>query len=138
MGDLGADTAVEQVDDHRFRAVLSRDWEIWGPMGGYVASPALRAVGAVVPGNRPASFSCLYLGVAGFDAVDIEVQPVRAGRTAAFHRASVTQAGKPILEAMVCSVDASASTEHALEHDDAVAPSVDPPEALPSTEERLP
>src|SRR4051794_40320903 len=111
MGDFGVDTAVEQIDEHRYRAVLSRDWEIWGPMGGYLASPALRAVGAVIPDHRPASFSCLYLGVAGFDAVDIDVTPARAGRTVAFHRVAISQGGKPILEAMVCSVDAGASTD---------------------------
>src|SRR5438105_105305 len=40
MGDLGQDTAVERVDQGRFRAKLSAEWEIWGPMGGYLAPPA--------------------------------------------------------------------------------------------------
>ena len=34
MGDLAADTAVTEVGEGRFVATLSRDWEIWGPMGG--------------------------------------------------------------------------------------------------------
>lgn len=33
MGDLGSDTAVERVGDGCFTAVLSKDWEIWGPHG---------------------------------------------------------------------------------------------------------
>ena len=47
MGDLGVDTAVHAApgDDGPVRTTLNRDWEIWGPMGGYVAAVAL-------PGGR--------------------------------------------------------------------------------------
>ena len=41
MGDLTGDTAVEPMGAGRYRAILSQDWEIWGPMGGYVAACAL-------------------------------------------------------------------------------------------------
>ena len=34
MGDLATDTAVRALGDGVFEATLSRDWEIWGPMGG--------------------------------------------------------------------------------------------------------
>ena len=58
MGDLGTDTQVEQVDEGRFRATPSPAWNIWGPMGGYIASFALRAVGATVPQHdRPRGVS---------------------------------------------------------------------------------
>src|SRR5258706_48773 len=63
MGNLGRDTAVEQIDEHRYRATLDKDWEIWGPCGGYTASVALRAVGASSAHPRPASFFCHYLSV---------------------------------------------------------------------------
>jgi len=66
MGNLGRDTAVEQIDEHRYRATLNKDWEIWGPMGGYIASYALRAIASESPFARPASFSCHYLSVAAF------------------------------------------------------------------------
>src|ERR1051326_4448045 len=99
MGDLAADTAVEPAGDGRFTARLSQEWEIWGPMGGYVASTALRAAGASSPFGRPASFSCHYLGVAAFDIIDLQVTTLRSARTAASHRVEVTQGGKPILEA---------------------------------------
>jgi acyl-CoA thioesterase-2 len=46
MGDLEADTAVEPVGDGRYQATLSAEWEIWGPMGGYVAAVALRPAAA--------------------------------------------------------------------------------------------
>ena len=63
MGDLAADTAIEGSDG-RYRAHLSRDWEIWGPNGGYLAVIAIRAAGAQTSLRRPATFSCHYLGVA--------------------------------------------------------------------------
>ena len=57
MGDLGIQTAVEQVDDGRYRATLSQEWEIWGPMGGYVAAIGLRAAGAATSQPNPAAFT---------------------------------------------------------------------------------
>ena len=111
MGDLAVDTAVEAVGAGRFRCVLSRDWEIWGPMGGYVAAVALRAVGAHLGPDhpaRPVAFSCHYLGVARFEAVDIAVVALREGRGASSYRVSITQGDRPILEALVW---ASASTD---------------------------
>jgi acyl-CoA thioesterase-2 len=120
VGDLGVDTAVERVGDGRFTATLSREWEIWGPMGGYLASFALRAAGDVSPFDRPASFSCHYLGVASFDAIDIAVTTLREARTAASHRVEVSQGGKPMLEATVWSV----GEVEGLTHDVSSAPDV--------------
>ena len=97
MGDLAVDTAIEGSDG-RYRAQLSRDWEIWGPNGGYLAVIALRAAGTHTSLRRPATFSCHYLGVADFDAVDLEVRTIRGSRRAASIAVSMTQAGKTILE----------------------------------------
>jgi acyl-CoA thioesterase-2 len=133
MGNLADDTSVERVDESRFRAKLSAEWEIWGPMGGYLAATALRAVGATTPFGRPASFFCQYLGVADFDTIDLSVTTLRAARTAAAHRVHVTQDGKPILEATVWSV----GEVDGLEHDTSVAPSVPGPDELKSTPELL-
>jgi acyl-CoA thioesterase-2 len=130
-GDLAADTAVEPAGNGRFTATLSDAWEIWGPMGGYVAATALRAAGAVSPFARPASFSCHYLGVAAFDTVELVVEPVRVGRQAASHRVSITQGGRGILEAMVWSVD----DVDGLEHDVSARPDVPRPDELKSPEE---
>ena len=131
MGDLAEDTAVEQVEPARFRAKLSSDWEIWGPMGGYIASVALRAVGATSPFARPASFFCHYLGVAGFGTVDVAVTPLRSARTAAAHRAEITQDDRAVLEATVWSI----GDIDGLEHDVAEPPPVPPPSALKSEPE---
>ncbi len=133
MGDLELDTAVERAGMGLFIARLSNDWEIWGPMGGYVASIALRAVGETSPFDRPVSLFCHYLGVASFDAVDISVTTLRQARTAAAHRVEVTQGEKPIVEATVWSV----GDVDGLVHDATRAPTVPPPEQVPGMAERL-
>lgn len=132
MGDLAADTAVSPTEEAgRFTAQLSKDWEIWGPMGGYVAAVAVRAAGEVSRFDRPASFSCHYLGTAQFGEVDVEVRAARDGRQAASHRVSVTQGGRPILEALVWSVD----DVEGLEHDESAPPEAADPDELPSATE---
>jgi acyl-CoA thioesterase-2 len=119
MGDLDVDTRVEFRDGH-YVCELSRDWEIWGPNGGYLASIALRAAGATSRFDRPASIAVHYLGVAKFEQVRLEVTMLRAARTAESLRVSMTQEGKPILEALVWTV----ATLHGLEHDEVPRPDV--------------
>lgn len=137
MGDLAIDTAVEPRgagDDGRYVATLSPDWEIWGPMGGYVAACALRAAGASSPHPRPATFSCHYLSVARFGEVDLRVETRRGGRTATSQRVEVSQEGRPILDATVWSV----GEVEGLEHDETVAPDVPGPDELPDLRSLLP
>jgi acyl-CoA thioesterase II len=99
VGDLGQDTAIEGRNG-TYRATLSSDWEIWGPMGGYVAAIALRAAAAEVPPElEPASFTCQFLAPARFEPVDIDVRVRRISRRAAAVAVSVTQNDKPILDA---------------------------------------
>ncbi|MBA2280760.1 MAG: thioesterase family protein [Actinomycetota bacterium] len=133
MGSLARDTAVEGGDG-RYRAQVSRDWEIWGPMGGYVAAIALRAAGAESPFGRPASLSVHYLGVAQFEEVQLSVVPLRVARQAASHRVTMTQGNRAVLEALVWSVADDAA---GLEHDVAVMPDVPPWTDLQSPQERL-
>jgi acyl-CoA thioesterase II len=132
MGDLAVDTAIEGADG-RYHAELSRDWEIWGPNGGYLAVIALRAAGAHTPLRRPATFSCHYLGVAEFDGVDLDVRTLRSSRRTASIAVSMTQAGKPVLEAQAWIV----GDVDGLEHDAAPMPVVARPELLPSVAELM-
>ncbi|HEY2813157.1 MAG TPA: thioesterase family protein [Acidimicrobiales bacterium] len=132
MADLGIDTAVESCGDGRYRATLSNAWEIWGPMGGFVASVALRAAGAETVFPRPASFTCHYLSVAKFDTVELAVTELRSTKVAASYRVEMTQGDRRILEALVWAVDDGIE---ALIHDEAVAPDVEGPDGLRNFEE---
>lgn len=99
MASFVDDTVVTMVDG-RLTANLSRDWDIWGPNGGYIASIVLRAVGKVAPpDHKPATFSCQYLSAGQFDAVEIAVEPVRQGRNAWCLNAALLQNGKRVLQA---------------------------------------
>lgn len=101
MASFVDDTVVTMVDG-RLTANLSRDWDIWGPNGGYIAAIALRAVGKIAPpDHKPATFSCQYLAAGQFDAVDIAIEPVRQGRNAWCLNVVLTQNGKRVLQAQV-------------------------------------
>jgi acyl-CoA thioesterase II len=130
MADFALDTAVTGSDGN-YRARLSRDWEIWGPNGGYLAAIALRAAGAASSFHRPATFSCHYLSVAKFDEVELRVTSLRRAKRAESLRVSMTQEDRGILEAFAWMVDEN----EGLEHDVAVMPDVPPIEALRPVEE---
>jgi acyl-CoA thioesterase len=103
MGDLGVDTAVKGSDGV-YQASLSAEWEIWGPMGGYVAAAALRAAGAHTAFPRPASLVGHFLGVAAFGPVEITTTTLRRAKKAESTRVSVAQHGSLVFEALVWSV----------------------------------
>jgi acyl-CoA thioesterase II len=135
VAELAKDTAIEPCGRGRFSAVLSREWEIWGPMGGYVAAIALRAAGAAGSYRQPASFFCHYLGVAEFDRIDLHVTKLRVGRSAMSQRVAVTQGDRPIIEATIWSVEGN----DGLEHDECSPPDVPGPyELQPRTKETAP
>lgn len=101
MGRFHEDTAVAEQDGE-LTAELSRDWEIWGPNGGYVASIALRAAGLRAPeGHRPASFSCQYLSVGKFGPAQAQVRTLKTGRSASCLAVELSQDGKLFLTAQV-------------------------------------
>jgi acyl-CoA thioesterase len=131
MGDFAVDTRVEGSNGS-YRATLSRDWEIWGPNGGYLAVIALRAAGAETDLRRPATFVCHFLNVAEFGGVDLAVHTLRASKRATALRVSMTQQTRPILEALVWVVDAEAK---GLEHDVTSMPAVPGPQTLKPYEE---
>lgn len=101
MSDLAEQTAVKAIGEGRFRAEVSPDWKLWGPVDGYLAALAMRAAGAHTTMTRPASFSCHYLGEAKFEPVDIEVTTLRRTHRAESMQVRMTQEGFHILDAMV-------------------------------------
>jgi acyl-CoA thioesterase len=134
MGDIGKDSAVVGGDG-KYTADLSRDWEIWGPMGGYIAAVALRAAGAHSRFDRPASLVGHFLGVAAFEEVQIATVTKRAASRAESIAVSITQDGKPIFDALVWTV---AHGVAGLDHDRSrLGDEVGPPEQYPTVLEHL-
>jgi acyl-CoA thioesterase-2 len=133
MGDLAHDTEV-QGGDGKYTIGLSRDWEIWGPNGGYIASIALRAAGAHSRFDRPASITGHYLGVASFDdPLDIEVTTLREAKRAESIRVALSQRGQPIFEALAWAV----GDVEGLEHEFTEMPEAPDPTTLKSAADRL-
>src|SRR5215212_6668230 len=104
MGDLEHDTRVVG-EDGRYSAVLSDDWEIWGPNGGYIAAILLRAAGAGSDFPVPASLAVHYLARGSFDEVQLEVRSLRRTRRAESLAVTMSQGGKAVAEALAWFVD---------------------------------
>lgn len=110
----------------RYAAVLSEQWEIWGPSGGYLAAIALRAVGDVAQIAQPRSFYCHFLSSPAFGPVQIEVAPLKRGRRAESFSVTMAQDGKAVLHALVKTTADAPGYSHQHPH----VPSVPPPEDL--------
>jgi acyl-CoA thioesterase-2 len=121
-------------EDGSYVARLSKDWEIWGPNGGYLAAIALRAAGMVAQIQKPASFYCHFLSSPAFEAVQLDVRVLKQGRRAESFAVEMKQQGKPILHALV----KTAADAPGYSHQHPEAPRVPPPEALKSYADLLP
>ncbi|HEY1740147.1 MAG TPA: acyl-CoA thioesterase domain-containing protein, partial [Acidimicrobiia bacterium] len=139
MGDLGTDTTITAStttgQQGAYSATMARDWEIWGPQGGYVASFALRAAGAHCGLPRPASIVGHFLGVASFDEpIDIACTTLRSAKTAHSVHVSITQRDRPIFDALVWG---TVTGLQGLEHQYATMPQFPNWSELPTVQERL-
>jgi len=134
MGSLIDDTSVV-AEGNGFSACLSSDWGLWGPNGGYLASIAMRAVGASVPtGHRPVSFSCQYLASPLFSRVDLLVTAVRRGRRAWCLAVEMRQEEKLCLLAQAWTTDCDGGPQKV----DVAMPAVPPPALLQSSKTYVP
>lgn len=134
MGDIGIDTAVSRVEPGLYRGTLSRDWEIWGPNGGYIASVAMRAACAHAELPRPASFSCQYLAVGEFDDVDARVVTTRRTKRAEAVTVELHQGDRLLLTAQAWFID---DNHEGLEHDFSHMPAVPAWVDCPTVDEHL-
>lgn len=107
MGDFEADTRLTGSSG-RYMAEISRDWEIWGPCGGYIAALLLRAAGMHSSFDRPATLSVHFLGSAAFETATIDVSSLKRGRRSESLRVSMSQDGRPIAEALTWIADRGA------------------------------
>ena len=134
MADFVKDARIELDRDPTKpgRAELSRNWEVWGPNGGYVAAIALRAAMARSRLPRPASFHCHFLAVGEFGPVELHVRSVGGGKRAESLRVELVQKERPLLAASVWMVDEDL---RGYEHDFGRAPEIQGPGELPSFQE---
>lgn len=116
-----------------FATTLSRDWEIWGPNGGYLAALTLCAAGLSAEVGRPASFYCHFLRSPEFAPVELEVTVPRRGRRSESLSVSMTQDGRPVLQALV----RTAADAPGYEHQELRPPEVPPAAELRNVEQRL-
>jgi acyl-CoA thioesterase len=91
MPDFERDTRVIPTETG-WQTILSPDWQVMGPQGGYVAAIALRAMaGLVQPGFVPVALTAQYLTAAAAGPAEVEARLLRQGRRAAFTTATVRQ-----------------------------------------------
>lgn len=128
VGNFKRDTSVAGTDG-RYAVNLSPAWAVWGPNGGYIAAIALRALAAAGTLPRPAAFHCLFLKAGRFDAAEVLVERVRAGKRSEALRARLVQDGEDLLNATLW---LAADGMEGLEHEHATAPDVPKPAALKS------
>jgi acyl-CoA thioesterase-2 len=132
MGDLDADTKVTGSVG-RYSARLSRDWELGGPSGGYIASIALRAAGEHSRFGRPVSIVGHFLGVASFTDVIVETTTLQLTARAESIRVTMKQHKNEIFEALVW----TCAPMDGLEHELALSPASYEPDSVPSTAQRI-
>ena len=135
MGDFDLDTSLAPIGDGSFTRAASREWEIWGPNGGYMAALALRAAGVHCGRPRPANASVHFLGVANFDdPLTITPSTLRQARSATSVAVHISQGGKPIVHALVWGIDDDLP---GLDHEEAPMPSAPGWKSLPTSQERF-
>jgi len=115
-------TRVEFLDDERFSASLSEEWEIRGPLGGYVLGVALRAAGAAGAYPQPVSASCSFVRRVVAGPVSGSVRALRRGRSACAQRVSLEQDGALVMDVVVWSTPTPDDDGGELDHDDACCP----------------
>lgn len=136
LTDLAADTNLSQeADDHSYSLELSRDWNGFGPVGGYLASIAVRAAGLDSGRALPASLQCAFLRQPAFDRIQVQVTTMTSTKRATASEVVLRQQGATFARAMVWMVD---SDLDGMVHDRSPMPRVEPPDAYTSLETVLP
>jgi acyl-CoA thioesterase-2 len=133
MADFEEDTRVEGTDGS-YRALLSPNWAVWGPSGGYLAALALRAAASAAAIRRPATFNCHFLGIARFAEVQLKVVPIRTGGRSESIGVTMFQDDRPIVHGIL----RTAAEGPGLEHDTARAMESRGPDELKTWRELFP
>jgi acyl-CoA thioesterase len=130
MESLDQQTAVEQTAEGKYRGNVSEEWKLWTPVGGYLATIALRAAQAASSMARPVSLTCHYLNEASFGPCDLEVTKLGATERAESLLVRMSQNGTDILTTLV---SAAPSELQGPDQDWHIAPEITDPEGMPGT-----
>jgi len=85
-----------------WKATIDPGWTIGDrPNGGYLLALAVRAALGVVDHPHPLAVSGQFLAPPAVGPAELEVAPLRAGRTLSTARVTLVQDGRPLLEALV-------------------------------------
>lgn len=125
-------TQAIRVDETTYDVCLDPGYSIGGPLnGGYLMAVALRAVVDASPHAHPVSTSAQFLKAPRPGPARMRVEQLKAGKTAAFARATLLQDDVPQIELLV-----TTATLNDVEPDY----SAEPPHPMPPLEEcvRLP
>jgi acyl-CoA thioesterase len=134
MANLIPDTELQPLGPDLFAATLNPEWHIWGPMGGYLASLALRAAQRISRLPGPVSISCQFLAVAYFEPVEIRVTTLTRSRRSEAFVVSIHQGGRHIMHAQIWAHAPLAVAPTGSWHQ---APSLPPPHTLPALEDAV-
>jgi len=126
------DTAVEEVEPGLFRATVSDRWNVGTiPDGGYLLALAARAIGEKLPGRELRTITAHYLRPSRCAPIEIEVEPVKEGRTYATAMARLVQEGKENVRVLATFASPTAS---GLEHVRGAPPELPPVDACTRAE----
>lgn len=97
---LASDTEVEGSDD-KYICTLHPNWNMGGPLGGYIAAVSIRAAAREAEQPFPLSYHCQFLSTAGFGETSIDVHALQRGRSTETFEISMFQQEKLILRALL-------------------------------------
>ncbi|TMR95391.1 thioesterase family protein [Nonomuraea basaltis] len=95
-------TQAIKVDDGTYDVCLDPGYQIGGPLnGGYLMAVILRAAVDASPFEHPVSTTAQFLKAPIAGPAQVVVEPLKAGRTAAFARARLVQDGVAQIESLI-------------------------------------
>lgn len=123
--DFWAATDVE-FRDGELHAHIDEDWCIWGPVGGYLASIALRATAQVAPASHhPVTLSCQFISKGSPGDAKVSVKTRKEGLSSLFS-VEISQHDKALMSAQIWTTD----RHHHLSKVEAIMPEVPAPEEI--------
>ncbi|MFC4114751.1 thioesterase family protein [Nonomuraea zeae] len=95
-------TQAIRVDENTYDVCLDPGYSIGGPLnGGYLMAVILRAAVDATPFEHPVSTTAQFLKAPVPGPAQVRVEPLKAGRTAAFARATLVQDGTAKIEGLI-------------------------------------